>query len=171
MTASVKPLNPKLTNRRLNVVTMATTPKSAGVKSRARTTVLATWIAVLTPVANTEAPAPRTARRRSSLPTTTGRKAPLVSNGVIRFFSPTTIIGRRFFSAVRQPVSTCLAGPQAFQRRHVRSVATAKGSHLQEYTSLNQDRPAHEQLQVGCRASEERYGADSPGKRVGERMG
>src|ERR1019366_10721805 len=58
--------------------------KSAGVNRRARMTVLITWSARFSPLADTVAPAPRTARRRNLLPSTTERKAPLASNGVIR---------------------------------------------------------------------------------------
>ena len=39
MTASLKPLDPKLIKSKLKVVTMATTPKSADISSRARTIV------------------------------------------------------------------------------------------------------------------------------------
>ena len=63
------------------MVTMATTPKSAGVSSRARTTVGTTCSASDSAWADTVAAAPRTARRRNSLPSATGWNAPLASNG------------------------------------------------------------------------------------------
>ena len=65
------------------MVTMATTPKSAGVSSRARMTVLTTWTAKASAWANTVAAAPRTARRRNSPSLAIGWNAPLASNGVI----------------------------------------------------------------------------------------
>src|SRR5215831_7354549 len=83
MTASVKPFSPKLLRSRLKVVTMATIPKSAGARSRDRTTVLATWMAVVAPVPEIVAPALRTAIRLNSLPSATGWKAPRASNGII----------------------------------------------------------------------------------------
>ena len=65
------------------MVTMVTTPKSAGVSSRARMTVLTTWAASDSAWADTVAAAPRTARRRNSPSSATGRNAPLASNGII----------------------------------------------------------------------------------------
>src|ERR1700722_18101574 len=83
MIASINPLMPKLASRRLNVVTMVTTPKSPGVKIRARMTVLNTWAPSASAEAETVAAAPRTARRRNSWPPFPGSKAPLASNGII----------------------------------------------------------------------------------------
>ena len=83
MTASVKPLVPKLIKSRLKVVTMVTTPKSAGVSNLARTTVGTTRSASDSAAADSVAAAPRTASRRSSLPPATGWNAPLASNGII----------------------------------------------------------------------------------------
>src|SRR5271157_1461642 len=79
--ASVNPFSPKLDSRRLKVVTMVTTPKSAGVSSRARTTVAAICTANDTPWAKTITPAPRTAVRRSPSALAMGWKAPLESKG------------------------------------------------------------------------------------------
>ena len=65
------------------MVTMVTTPKSAGVSRRARTTVPTTWSCERQPRSRNVAAAPRTARRRNSPLPATGLKAPLASNGII----------------------------------------------------------------------------------------
>ena len=58
MIASVNPFRPTLAKKRLIVVAMVTTPKSAGVRSRANRTVPSTWTASPTPEADTVAVAP-----------------------------------------------------------------------------------------------------------------
>jgi hypothetical protein len=65
------------------VVTIVTTPKSAGVSSRAKMTVLITWAARDSPEADIVAAAPRTARRRKSWLSALGQNAPLASKGII----------------------------------------------------------------------------------------
>ena len=72
--------------RRLNVVTIVTTPKSAGVSSRAKMTVLIVWAARDSPEADIVAAALRTATRRKSWLPALGRNAPLASNGIILYF-------------------------------------------------------------------------------------
>ena len=66
-----------------NVVTIATNPKSRGVRIRARTTVAITWMAKAIPPEKTVIPAPLTARRLSRSPSfrTEGAKEPFSSKG------------------------------------------------------------------------------------------
>ncbi len=82
-TASVNPFKPKFDSNRLNVVTMATRPKSRGTSMRASTTVAIIWMPTDRPLESTVIPAPRTARRRSVCPPsgTAGANAPFDSKG------------------------------------------------------------------------------------------
>src|SRR5205814_10001857 len=84
VTASVKPFTPKLTSSRLKVVTIVTSPKSTGARSRAKTTVEKIWIARPRPEENTVTPAPRIARLRNPFKSAKGRKLPRSSNGFKR---------------------------------------------------------------------------------------
>src|SRR5215471_8944999 len=83
MTASVNPLRPKLPKSALKVVTMVTTPKSAGIKSRPRITVLITWAPSDPPEVDMVTAAPRTAWRRMLVTGDMERNAPLLSNGLV----------------------------------------------------------------------------------------
>src|SRR5687767_570813 len=71
-------------NSRLNVVTMATSPKSSGVRSRARMTVATICTTNPAPCDSTVTPAPRSASRRIPSPPAGGRKAPVSSKGFMR---------------------------------------------------------------------------------------
>src|ERR1700687_3420285 len=82
--ASVKPFSPKFVSSRLKVVTIAISPKSMGVRSRARTTVAMIWMANENPEEKTVTPALRTATRRNPPPSAAGRNAPLSSKGTNR---------------------------------------------------------------------------------------
>ena len=77
----MKPFNPKLRNNKLNVVTMVTIPKSAGVSNRARITVAPICTKRDVPDAKTVAPAPRTAARRNPLPVAIEQNLPAASKG------------------------------------------------------------------------------------------
>ena len=74
ITSSAKPFRPKPRNRRLNVVTIVTTPKSDGCSNLAKTTTDAIWTANVLVDPAIAAPAPRTADRRSSSPVAIGVK-------------------------------------------------------------------------------------------------
>src|SRR5687767_4787595 len=80
-TASVKPLSPKFMSSRLNVVTIATSPKSSGVSRRAMKTVATICTANPAPCESTVMPAPRSASLRMPSPPAGGRKAPVSSKG------------------------------------------------------------------------------------------
>src|SRR5215472_10408059 len=80
-TASGNPICPQLANSKLKVVTIATTPKSAGASSRDRTTVAITWIPSNKTWENKVMPAPRTARLRSPPPSVEGKNTPLALKG------------------------------------------------------------------------------------------
>ena len=71
----------------MEILTMVTTPKSAGVNSRARTTVLTNCAPSDRAEADIVAAAPRTASRRNSWPRSPGRKAPLASKGIMPYLS------------------------------------------------------------------------------------
>ena len=124
MTASVKPLSPKLDQRRLKVVTIVTTPKSAGVNIRAKITVLITWAASASRrsgycrcgTANREAP--QFVASRPRVEDTTGIKwnhsLSLVEVPLIRrlysvsHFIPVgeRVFGRAIFASLAEPAMT-----------------------------------------------------------------
>src|SRR5438309_4148700 len=123
MIASLKPFAPKLIRSRLKVVTIVTTPKSAGVSSLARITVPPICRTSDTPAADIVAAAPRTARRRNSLPSETGRKAPLASNGIMfyRVEPPTTgPPGAPLLPYIPPPTLACPRVQQALTAQAVR---------------------------------------------------